>query len=365
MQLIYLSPLPWNSFSQRPHKFVDWFHTRTKGRVFWVDPYPTRFPVFSDLLRIGKSESEILNSKPDWLNIFRPVSLPIEPLPFSGNINALMWRTIIAELLSFSKSEETLLVCGKPSAFASLLVGKLTHCRSVYDGMDDFPAFYSGMSSFSMHYRELNLVRNVTDILVSSSHLLHKFSNYRDDIRLVYNALDIDALPDIKQLRRNNSNYVFGYIGTIGNWFDWKWVIELAKVRQDDTIRLIGPRYVRVPEALPDNIEIFPQCSHEKAVLAMQDFDVGLIPFLKNTLTDSVDPIKYYEYRSLGLPVVSTRFGEMHFHSSNTGVYISDDLLDISQVVNQALSNKNSANDVLSFRLSNSWYSRFDAACII
>ena len=47
----------------------------------------------------------------------------------------------------------------------------------------------------------------------------------------------------------------------------------------------------------------------------MAQFDVGLIPFLKNRLTDSVDPIKYHEYRALGLPVVSTSFGEMPMYA--------------------------------------------------
>ncbi len=44
----------------------------------------------------------------------------------------------------------------------------------------------------------------------------------------------------------------------------------------------------------------------------MAEFDVGLIPFKQNALTAAVDPIKYYEYRALALPVISTDFGEMH-----------------------------------------------------
>ena len=37
----------------------------------------------------------------------------------------------------------------------------------------------------------------------------------------------------------------------------------------------------------------------------------GIIPFKVNRLTAAVDPIKYYEYRAAGLPVISTEFGEM------------------------------------------------------
>lgn len=45
MQLVYLSPLPWDSFSQRPHQFVEWFHNKHGGEVLWIDPYPTRLPI--------------------------------------------------------------------------------------------------------------------------------------------------------------------------------------------------------------------------------------------------------------------------------------------------------------------------------
>jgi hypothetical protein len=47
----------------------------------------------------------------------------------------------------------------------------------------------------------------------------------------------------------------------------------------------------------------------------MRQWHAGLIPFVRNALTDSVDPVKYYEYRSCGLPVLTTLFGEMPHHA--------------------------------------------------
>ena len=38
MQLVYFSPVPWASYAQRPHKFVEWFHARRVLKVRWVDP---------------------------------------------------------------------------------------------------------------------------------------------------------------------------------------------------------------------------------------------------------------------------------------------------------------------------------------
>lgn len=41
------------------------------------------------------------------------------------------------------------------------------------------------------------------------------------------------------------------------------------------------------------------------------DFDVCLIPFVRNELSRSVNPVKAYEYFALGKPVVSTILEEL------------------------------------------------------
>jgi hypothetical protein len=81
MQLIYMAPVPWDSFAQRPHKFVEWFHRHTGNEVLWIDPYPTRFPKFSDILRLGKETHRQRYANPQWLRVIKPTAFPIEPLP--------------------------------------------------------------------------------------------------------------------------------------------------------------------------------------------------------------------------------------------------------------------------------------------
>lgn len=73
-----------------------------RGSVFWVDPYPTRFPLLSDFQQfIGKAKAardEVFI--PAWLNIIKPVALPIEPLPSSGTVNIFM-AAVAARTVSF------------------------------------------------------------------------------------------------------------------------------------------------------------------------------------------------------------------------------------------------------------------------
>lgn len=80
-QLIYLSPVPWTSFSQRPHMFVEWYHNRTGGSVLWFEPYPTRFPHFNDLQRLRSPVTgNQHNTPPAWLTVLKPGGLPVETI---------------------------------------------------------------------------------------------------------------------------------------------------------------------------------------------------------------------------------------------------------------------------------------------
>ena len=365
MQLIYLSPVPWSSFAQRPHKFVEWFHSSTGGDVLWVDPYPTRFPVLSDFRRLGTKEGHTNLMSHPWLKVVRPSALPVEPLPASGMLNAFVWNSTLKEIELFSRQKPTALAIGKPSVFALAVLKRFKGNLSIYDAMDDFPAFYSGLSRWALNRRERKLVQGVTYVLTSSTALMQRWSNARSDVQLVHNGLDASALPKSNSSITNREKKVLGYVGTIGPWFDWDWVIALAKFRPLDVVRLIGPVFAPAPCVLPNNIEALPPCSHEAAILAMQDFDVGLIPFKRNDLTASVDPIKYYEYRAMGLPVISTDFGEMAFREGKEGTFLSRELHDIKDQVQNALRYKADVEKTRQFTAENTWESRFEGTGII
>jgi hypothetical protein len=97
----------------------------------------------------------------------------------------------------------------------------------------------------------------------------------------------------------------------------------------------------------------------------MQDFDVGLIPFKRTDLTASVDPIKYYEYRALHLPVLSTCFGEMALRQGQSGVFLTNKHSELSRMARAAIASKCEIKDIQQFRTVNSWKARFDAAGIL
>lgn len=365
MRLVYLSPVPWISFSQRPHELVKYFHAISQGEVLWIDPYSTRFPRWGDLthisIRRGNSEKEAI---PHWLLVKKPRALPIEPIPFSGSINRLLWGEVIHAVKEFSKGV-VILGIGKPSVFGMHLLSTVKFTSSFYDVMDDFPAFYRGLSRISMSFRERAVVARVTRVLVSSTMLRERFIREGREVTLVPNACASARLPTpvMGSMERQRGKVpVLGYVGTIGQWFDWHLVKSLASARPDVQVRLIGPVYSPSPEPLPDNVEILPPCPHDQAMMAMKKFDVGLIPFKRTALTASVDPIKFYEYRALGLPIISSAFGDMVMRGEMQGVYLVGEASDLTESINRALDYCPSLHEVEKFREENSWESRFKLA---
>ncbi|RUR32305.1 glycosyl transferase [Vreelandella nanhaiensis] len=363
--MIYLSPLPWTSFEQRPHKFARWFHLRTGGKVLWIDPYPTRLPKLSDFKRLRfSSNGNLKNDMPAWLEVIRPASLPIEPLGGSEKINKMIWRKTLIKAFSFAHDFNAIVAIGKPSALANQVLDGLPEALSIYDAMDDFPAFYAGISKkamLSMLNWETQIVDRVSTLVVSSTILLNRWSAIRADTKLIYNGLDVSALPNAELgFVKSGSPIRFGYVGTISAWFDWSWLIKLAEIRPNDEIVVIGPQLVTCPYELPDNIYFKPACEHQEALMHMKSFDVGLIPFLRNQLTSSVDPIKYYEYRALGVSVLSTAFGEMLFRFNEPGTFVSKSNDDLDELASQAVCWSFTKSEADEFAIKNSWNSRFD-----
>lgn len=363
MRLIYFAPVNWHSYHQRSHQMVKYFLKQNKeNKVLWINPYPTRLPQWKDIhrlkLQVNTSNQTILEN----LKIISVRALPFESIIGISALNEwFFWNNIWREILEFNHGEKVIFGIGKPSQLAIKTLNKFNPAQSFYDAMDDFPEFYQGISRTRLCKVEQDLISRVNTVFASSTELLKKFSDNKKNIKLIklLNGYDMALLPKLKQIRMEK--IVIGYIGTIGNWFDWDLVIKIAKKFTEASIRLIGPCYVPPPCSLPDNIVMYPECSQTDAIKHIQTFTVGIIPFKKCKLTVGIDPIKYYEYRGMGLPTLTTRFGEMIFRNEKDGVYFLDEEAELKKVIIMAIDQPIDPAAILKFREQNDWRNRFDS----
>ncbi len=361
--LVYLSAVPWFSFEQRPQKFVRWAHGAFDGDIHWIEPYPTRLPQLADLKRASAPPLTITsNEVPDWLHIHRVKALPIEPVPAVHRINATLWRRLVETYKDLCAQTPAVLVIGKPSRLARALMALGVHKHAVYDAMDDFPAFYKGMSRRALERSEHQIATHVDEVWASSTALLQKFEHGPARTRLIHNGFEAVTGPLATTPTASappQGKRVFGYLGTIAEWFDWEWILHLAQHYPQDEIRIIGPMLSPFEGTLPSNVTLHPATPQSRALTEMRQFDVGLIPFQRTQLIKSVDPVKYYEYRSLGLSVLSTDFGEMSYRSEEPGVFLTRQRTDVVEMAGKALAFRQNPKDVSDFITLNSWAARF------
>ena len=369
MRLIYFAPVPWSSYWQRPHFMVEHLLRAGVRDAVWVDPYPTRLPVPADLRRLAAAGSARLHrseragrtahdsrmTHDERVRVISPAALPIEPLPGGAAINRLlMWPPALRALTALAAEHACLVGIGRPSALACWALHALAHHTSFYDAMDDFPAFYRGVSARAMARAERQIASRVSAVFCSAPSLRAKLAGCRPDAQLVPNGYAMRGLPP----PRTGGDGI-GYVGTIGGWFDWPLVLELARALPHETIRLTGPQFVARPPVLPANIELHPECSRTEAVERLARCRIGLIPFRCDELTRSVDPVKYYEYRALGLPVWSTAFGTMTNRCDGRSTYRIAHGIDWQALHADTLAAPLDERDTLAFRAANDWSVRF------
>ena len=322
MILIYLAPVPWDSIAQRPHFFVNSVLCNgTAEKVYWINPIPSRLPMVSDIRRLFSKIEPSSFSKPEKLEIVEPGKfVPIEPFPkLFKLINSVQFKNLLRKIESIikcHKNEKIVLVIGKPSQLALTILDKFLFDITIADIMDDFPYFFHGRSRSSMHLMMKQLISKVKYVWFSSHNLEKNYSYLATKYRVILNASSSTLLSKKIQYKRNRNKIIYGYIGSINSWFDWNFVDKLAKTRPNSEIWIIGPRYIPIP-LLPDNVKILPAIEHGEVGKYLSYFSYGLIPFKQNELTDSVDPVKYYEYIAYDIPVISTNFGEMKIRIDN------------------------------------------------
>ncbi len=351
MKLVYTSPVPYRSFTQRPHRFVQFFNERSGGRTLWIDPYPGRLPRVADL---HKASQRAYHRPTEAVETCAAVGA--DPLMGPAVFRQLAWRRVLARVKRFVDGCDWLLVAGRPSYLALHLLQNTAPKASCYDAMDDFPEFYSGLSRWLSRRIEGRIANSVDAILVSSDALLRKFTRQGFAAELLRNGLDPspEAAPD-----RARPQLVFGYVGTIGAWFDWQLLAAMARDLPEVLFQLIGPVLAPAP-SLPANVRLCGERPNEELPNRLRRFTAGLIPFKINRLTAAVDPIKYYEYRSAGLPVISTRFGDMAVRGTDQQVHLVDQRTDFQDLLRQIRAHAGVSCEALrGFQAENSWRSRF------
>lgn len=182
----------------------------------------------------------------------------------------------------------------------------------VFDAVDDLrehSSFSSCREEIEKKYRKIKEEAHL--IFTVSKALAEVFSREKGWVYPIKNGVPEDFLvktyKPLEELRGLEPP-IIGYVGVMEGRFDVELIKMLARSLEKGTILLVGPIWEGLEELKgEERIKFLGFRPYSQVPSIIQSFQVALVPHLVNSLTESMDPIKLYEYLAFGCPIVSTK----------------------------------------------------------
>jgi len=182
------------------------------------------------------------------------------------------------------------------------------------------------------------------------------------DVALFRQAAE-KMLPRPADMQFDNKK-VIGMVGSIDYRTDVELLRKTADRHRDKIIFLLGPvmdaESYRWKQGLPNLIFAGPR-KQEELPAYLRHFDCCIIPYLKNTLTRSIYPLKINEYLAAGRPVVATHFSE-DIYAFRQVAEIADSHADFLEAIDTAIADNSPERQQERLRVAagNSWEKRVE-----
>jgi len=364
--ILFLSGIRWK-FSRQRHQFLATLFSR-RNRVLFVEMALSP----AHLLKEGRSTAAHWRNWQKGVRIIQPnlflyTAPPILPFGRSFSaVNNLNQRFICRG----AKKAMKLIGMKRPvfwisDPYFSSFVREQGQRLTIFDWIHDDPG--GTESRIGRVYRSLRaeIIRR-SDIIFTPSRIIYE-RHGRNDPRfyLVPHGVDLDSFfprespssipADLETVPLPR----IGFSGTIGPAVDRELLNSLAGKLPGYSFVIIGPVQGNV-DTLKRRPNVYFLGSRDRKDLPryLEHLSAGIIPYTISRRTETVHPVKTYEYLAAGLPVVSTNLPELRDLTGTIELADSPDdfLRRLERVLKEDSPEKRAQRQI--FARENSWKSR-------
>lgn len=196
--------------------------------------------------------------------------------------------------------------------------------RVIYEYVDDInPDLIFKENLDNILRRHEYLIQDSQTYIVTTATKLYNNilkENSLANVRLICNGVDCevfsaDKRTDDKEYRSwlKEESIKVGYYGAMASWVDYELLKRLAKDKNIQLI-LIGVAHDNSLQESGlleyENVHFFGKRPYDRLAGYANFFDVCIIPFVLNEITEATSPVKLFEYMSLQKPIVTTALPE-------------------------------------------------------
>ncbi len=199
------------------------------------------------------------------------------------------------------------------------MAGRMGERAVIYDITDDWTSIEQPEWLRRLTIRQDEaLCRKADAVIVCSQRLYEMKRPLARRLELIPNGVDashyarvLDGEGPLPEACRQWDRPVLGYVGTIHpDRVDTQLVEEIARKMERGTIALVGPQMLGKEEELrlvgTGRVRLTGSVPYADVPEYMRAFDVCITPHRMTVFTESLNPIKLWEYLAAGKPIVST-----------------------------------------------------------
>jgi len=289
-----------------------------KNKFLWVDAIGCRAPEWNlyTLQRLwGKlsqqSPNSVGSSENDGVMAYTPPVVPLRPTRAVRWWNRSAMRRGINQRLKELGMECPILLATSPMAAEVIddIPAKLV-VYYILDNYEEMPHHYTG------YIRELEaqMIDRADVLLATSEPLVEQKSKPGRPITLLPQGVDFDhfhrsfaqRFPEPVDLADIPGRRIL-FVGLLAPWVDVELIASAAKAYPSASVVVIGPVRINIESLRKEpNVYVLGSRPYADIPLYLAHCNAAIIPFLENTLTRYVNPLKLLEYMAAGLPVIST-----------------------------------------------------------